>query len=206
MVDPPEDLLHSQADEFRPSPELEYWVTHTFIQPDGELYNPRYADDHNLHQANITYLWTNVECVKKGKHIAGRCSIGTPTGGDAWSVGKKRQQIRDWFGLVPDFIITLDASYVARKNRPTVLALIEHELHHCGQKRDKYGMPSFNKKTGRPKFTVLPHDVEEFVGVVDRYGADATGTKGMVEAANTAPTIGKADINRACGTCLKRAA
>ncbi|WP_267902481.1 putative metallopeptidase [Sinorhizobium meliloti] len=40
-----------------------------------------------------------------------------------------------------------------------------------------------------PVFTVRGHDVEEFVGVVRRYGADAAGVRAIVDAANRPPEI-----------------
>lgn len=42
-------------------------------------------------------------------------------------------------------------------------ALVDHELNHCfiGENKD-----------GEPVYTILPHDVEDFRVIIDRYGAD----------------------------------
>ncbi|WP_420376855.1 putative metallopeptidase [Sinorhizobium medicae] len=50
------------------------------------------------------------------------------------------------------------------------------------------------------------HDVEDFVGVVRRYGADAAGVRAIVDAANRPPEIARANIAHACGTCQLRVA
>jgi hypothetical protein len=49
------------------------------------------------------------------------------------------------------------------------------------------------------------HDVEEFVGVVRRYGAGEQVQK-LVDAAQMPPEVARLDIARSCGTCLLRAA
>lgn len=51
-----------------------------------------------------------------------------------------------------------------------------------------------------PKLAIQGHDVEEFTGVVRRYGA-SEDVKRMVEAANTRPEMSRADVHYACGTC-----
>ena len=49
------------------------------------------------------------------------------------------------------------------------------------------------------------HDVEEFVGVVRRYGA-SPDVQALVDAANKPAEVGKLNISRACGTCLLKLA
>ena len=49
------------------------------------------------------------------------------------------------------------------------------------------------------------HDVEEFVGVVRRYGA-SEDVQRIIDAAKTAPEVARINIARACGTCLLKAA
>nr|WP_172685678.1 putative metallopeptidase [Sinorhizobium meliloti] len=84
-------------------------------------------------------------------------------------------QVKQWFGFVPDFIITLDAEY-------------------C-------------RACGAPVFTIRGHNVEAFVGVVRRYGANAAGVRVIVNAANRPPEIALAKIiAHACGTCQLRVA
>ncbi|MQV46648.1 putative metallopeptidase [Sinorhizobium medicae] len=109
--------------------------------------------------------------------------------------------VKQWFGFVPDFIITLDAEYCRACGDAEFMALVEHELYHSAQETDAFGAPKFSPSTGLPVFTIRGHDVEEFVGVVRRYGADAAGVRAIVDAANRPPEIARAQIAHACGTC-----
>ncbi|HVR48145.1 MAG TPA: putative metallopeptidase, partial [Pseudorhodoferax sp.] len=86
-------------------------------------------------------------------------------------------------------------------------ALVEHELYHVGQEMDEFGAPKFTRE-GMPRLCIRGHDVEEFVGVVRRYGVgDPDGAIGrLARAAGAMPEIGRANIAGACGTCLLRAA
>ena len=81
--------------------------------------------------------------------------------------------------------------------------MCEHELSHCGVERDAFGAPKFRKATGLPAFTLRGHDVEEFVGVVRRYGAAAAGVQAMIDAAADGPTVAQANIDFACGNCTR---
>ncbi|WP_313459331.1 putative metallopeptidase [Achromobacter sp.] len=49
---------------------------------------------------------------------------------------------------------------------------------------------------------IVGHDVEEFVGVVARYGPSADVQR-LVAAAGTVPAAPRLNIARACGCCLK---
>ena len=91
----------------------------------------------------------------------------------------------DWFGMVPDFIITINAAWWLQASDVEACALVEHELYHCAQDSDEYWAPKFNKQTGRPVFTIRGHDVEEYIGVVRRYGADAAGSLSPVSTPTT---------------------
>ncbi|WP_412549259.1 putative metallopeptidase [Sinorhizobium medicae] len=64
-----------------------------------------------------------------------------------WARARAEIRVKQWFGFVPDFIITLDAEY-------------------C-------------RACGSPVFTIRGHNVEEFIGVVRRYGADAAGIRAI---------------------------
>jgi hypothetical protein len=110
----------------------------------------------------------------------------------------------EWFGRVPSFLITLAADYCAQCSDVEFCALVEHELYHLAHELDEFGSPKFTKD-GLPKIALRGHDVEEFVGVVRRYGASPEVAR-MVEAAKQSPEAGNINIARACGTCLLRAA
>jgi ribosomal protein S27AE len=115
-------------------------------------------------------------------------------------------QLLGWFGMAPDFVLTFDAHYCASCSDAEFMALVEHELYHCGQQRDEFGGLKF-RKSGLPVFAMRGHDVQEFVGVVRRYGADAAGVRELVEAAKKEPEVSAVRVAQVCGTCqLLRAA
>jgi hypothetical protein len=200
---PPAAMLDPENFEtptFAPAPELETWLRSTFIEEGGPLQN----DDHfHLRMAQIGVLWTSVENGRHGRRVVGQAERGEPAAMGKWARARAELQIAQWFGAIPDFILTFDASYTAICSDAQWCALCEHELSHCGVERDMYGAPKFKKSTGLPSFTLVGHDVEEFIGVVRRYGADATGVRALVDAANATPTVAAAAIGAACGSCKR---
>jgi len=202
---PPPDLLEvsvANIDRFIASPDLTEWFSKTFIDDGGDLTNEDHA---HLRQASIGALWTTAANSRQGRAVVGQAEMGSPRAMGRWAKARAEQQVREWFGHIPDFILTFSAPYAAQATDAEFCALVEHELYHCGQERDEWGAPKF-RKSGLPAFTMRGHDVEEFVGVVRRYGADASGVRDLVEAASHEPLIGRASIAQACGTCLLRAA
>tara|TARA_R110000824_G_scaffold401790_1_gene616413 strand:- start:2383 stop:2985 length:603 start_codon:yes stop_codon:yes gene_type:complete len=196
---PPQRIVAAVGDAFEPSHDVKNWVHDTFVSESATLANETHE---HLRQASIGYVWTNVENVKKGRLILGTCQKLPPTG-DKWAAGRMTHQLFDWFEHIPDFLITLFAPAAADMNNRAFMALVEHELSHAAQAKDKYGMPMFDKDTGKPLWAMRGHDFEEFVGVVQRYGSTSPELAAAVAAVNDGPTIGDAEIAGACGVCLK---
>ena len=185
---------------FVPAPELATWLRSTFIDEGA----PLQKEDHfHLRFAQIGVLWTSIENSRHGRRFVGQAERGDPAVMGKWAKARAELQVVQWFGDIPDFILTFDASYASSCADAQFCALVEHELSHCGVERDEFGAPKFKKSTGLPSFTLVGHDVEEFVGVVRRYGADATGVRALVDAANAIPTVGAAAISAACGSCRR---
>lgn len=196
---PPQELIQSFTERFEPDLGMTDWVQGTFIAETASLPNP---DHKHLRYADLAFLWTNVANARRGRSILATCQL-MPPNGEPWGAGRAAFQIKQWFGRMPDFLITIFAPAAADMDDASFLALVEHELYHAAQDRDQYGNPKFSKQTGKPVFAMRAHDVEEFVGVVARYGADAAGVREMVSAANRGPTVAQASIANACGTCLR---
>jgi hypothetical protein len=185
---------------FLPTHEASDWLFSTIIDPNGELYN----EDHgHLIDADLAVLWAASGFIKHGRTIVGQVEQVTFRCGP-WQKGRQEQQMIEWFGRVPAYLITLDASYCAQCSDAEFCALIEHELYHIAQELDAFGAPKFTKE-GMPKLCMRGHDVEEFVGVVRRYGA-SPDVQALVDAANSPAEVGKLNISRACGTCLLKSA
>lgn len=172
------------------------WVHRTFIEEGGVLENPRHG---HLRHAHIGWLWTNAEHRDRNRVAAGTCQL-IPPAQAKWSSQKAIYQLVGWFGQAPDFLITISAPHAAEMDDMSFCALIEHELCHAAQDVDDTGMPRFTRE-GEPIYRVIGHDVEQFVDVVSRYGADATDTREMVSAANAGASVGMASVAMACGTC-----
>lgn len=190
----------SEAD-FVPAPDLATWAKAMFCSEDGKLYNPDHA---HLLDIDIGFLWAGVGAQRQGKQILGEAKLRGPSQ-PSWSRLMTEWQFKQWFGDLPPALITIDAEYAATCGDAEFCALIEHELYHLGHAADEYGMPRFTK-AGDPILCMRPHDVEEFVGVVRRYGAKAAGVEAMAAAAAMLPEMPALHIARACGTCMLKAA
>lgn len=149
-------------------------------------------------------MWASGSFAKSGRIVLGQCEqVMMRAGG--WQKSRMEQQMHEWFGRIPKFIITLAADYCSQCSDLEFCALVEHELYHIAQATDDYGAPKFNKETGMPVLKLRGHDVEEFVGVVRRYGA-SKDVQEMVDAANRPAEVAHVDVARACGTCMLKLA
>jgi hypothetical protein len=198
---PPADMLLAFP-YYRPSRELEEWARETFLEPDSELFNEEHR---HLEFAALGFLWAAESNSRHGRQIVGQCELGEGNIPGRWRKGRHEQQLREWFGCVPTFVITLDAGYASVCGDAEFCVLVEHELLHAGQQRDEFGQPKF-RKSGEPAFAMRGHDVEEFVSIVRRYGvgAGAGDMLALAEAAQARPQIAAASIAEACGTCSGR--
>ncbi len=201
---PPSDLacdldgpLHTIL---RAAPEIDNWVQAAVLAEDGDVHNPDHA---HLIDADLGFLWASAAFAKAGRTVLGQAEqVAFRAGG--WQKARQEQQMIEWFGRVPAFLITLAADYCSACSDAEFCALVEHELYHIAHEHDAFGTPKFTKD-GLPRLVLRGHDVEEFVGVVRRYGP-SLDVRRLVDAANQPPEVGKTNIARACGTCLRIAA
>lgn len=196
---PPASLLRSLRDEIVPAPEVVTWLRAAFVSGNFKTKNP---DHSHLQDATLGVLWTNIECRIGGCRVAGFAEMPSVTG-NLWKRARHDEQLIQWFGTVPTFLITLDADISDSRDDISFCALVEHELYHCGQRLDEFGCPKFSRSTGKPVFGMRSHDVEEFVPIHRRYGiwACAGQSVAFVEAAKFPPLLGYADLGGVCGTC-----
>lgn len=184
---------------FVPAPELNNFVAEMILDEGGMLYNEEHG---HLTQATIGFLWTSVPNRRQMRRVVGEAEMPNFKGGE-WQKARQEKQFVDWFGSVPDFVVTFDARYCSESTPVQFLAILEHELYHCGQAVNEFGFPKFRQSDGRPVFGIRGHDIEEFAGVVRRYGVQALGqdVKDFVEASKHKPTIAAAKVNKLCGVC-----
>lgn len=204
---PPQDLIdkaeEDEAIRLAPAPDLMNWVIKNFLTIGGPLHNPDHDHIAELLHDNeefLAFAWASSACVAKKRMVLGQCEkVMFNQGG--WKKARQEQQMRDWFGYVPTYLITIDASYCDQATDRDFCALIEHELYHIGVERDQDGELLYSDMTGLPKHYLAGHDVEEFVGVVKRWGADES-VKRLIEVAKQAPFVSDVNISKCCGTCL----
>ncbi|MFX4955438.1 putative metallopeptidase [Acinetobacter baumannii] len=204
---PPQELIDKADEEeairLAPAPDLMNWVIANFLTIGGPLHNPDHDHIAELIHDNekfLAFAWASSACMAKKRMVLGQCEkVMFNQGG--WKKARQEQQMRDWFGYVPVYLITIDASYCDQANDRDFCALIEHELYHIGVERDEDGDPLISEMTGLPKHYLAGHDVEEFVGVVKRWGADES-VKRLIEVAKQAPFVSDVNISKCCGTCL----
>jgi hypothetical protein len=197
-------MLGAEGWAFGPAEGMDAFVRATFLDPAS----PLFIEEHEvLAQARIGYLWAAAEARDKNRQILGTAQLIRPPQ-KKWPSLRAYHQVQDWFGHV-DFLITLSAPFcLEAATEAEYLALLDHELSHCRQDVDAFDEPKFSQDTGAPLWRVVGHDVEQFVGVVERWGADAAGVTDLVAAARRPPRFGDVDIRAVldgCGTCRKAA-
>lgn len=136
-------------DRFQPAEGVDDWVHKEILDKDGRIHNP---DHLHLLEADLEFLWAPMGFTKQMRTVIGQAEeVMIRAGG--WQKQRQEQQMLDWFGRVPTFLITLDASYCGSCSDIEFCALVEHELYHLAHKVDMFGAPAFTKE-GRPKILI----------------------------------------------------
>lgn len=207
IPEPPGRLIDGGDLEFVPCNALDRFARRHFLNEKDWLFNEEHS---HLNAAALGFLWTNGTNKRRGRYIAGEAEMPDRYAGmrlGKWLQGRLNVQLEQWFAAVPDFLITFDARIWNEYGPGERLALFEHELYHCGQQTDEFGIPQFSKSSGRPKFTIRGHDIEQFSGVVRRYGTEAAGIDSVdfviaaLNADTLGPAISPARLNELCGVC-----
>lgn len=187
---PPDTLFHhqgyyigdgeSEPINFAPATDLYEWVSENTLNESSDYYNPDFEHIALCNEPEfLQFMWASSGYVKAERAVLGTCEkVSFMAGG--WKKARQEKQMRDWFGLVPTYLITLDAEYFVKATDNERLALIEHELAHIGVKRDEDGNMLFSEMTGLPKHYLANHDIEEFYSVIERY-KDNADIKAMKE-------------------------
>lgn len=185
---PPEDLfdITDPFPRFKPAHELRDWAYSRFIEEEAQLFN---EDHEHLNEADILFVWSATAFKRREASVVGTAQLGAQQGGS----GKKEflesvyRQMNG--GRLPDFIITIAAPYVVEASESAICALIEHELYHCSFQRDKFGGQRRNRKTRELTWAMKGHDIEEFTGVVKRYGAYSPELQRFAGALKAGPSV-----------------
>jgi len=202
---PPEHLIDKDWSEeflFEPATDIHDWLQETILNPNSKLYNKDH--EHLIGHSGVCFLWAETAFEKQGRVVLGQAEI-VQFQASGWKKYRQEAQLIRWFGFLPKALITLDARYCSDCSDSSFMALVEHELYHLKQKISPNGGPCYDSQTGHAILQMRGHDVEEFFGVVERYGGHS-GIHKMAELVNNRPTVSKANIAHACGTCLLKLA
>ncbi|MGU2708318.1 putative metallopeptidase, partial [Acinetobacter baumannii] len=124
---PPEWLFEMDTPNFVPAPELWEWIRKVFLDPKSKLFNPDHMHLRSFRYPDIAVMWARSGFKKQGRQVIGTTEkVMINAGG--WRKARQEQQMRDWFGFVPTYLITVDASFCERANDTEFCYLLEHEL------------------------------------------------------------------------------
>ena len=110
---------------------------------------PKYHS--HLASAKLAYLFKNKSIKSKNREVVAT----------AKTIGKDMHALSGY-----DFLITTAYPTWQELSDKQKLAVIDHELEHCFVEDDE--------KTGDTKYSILPHDVEEFGSIIKRHGLYTT--------------------------------
>lgn len=211
---PPASLFDEDVEgAFARARDVEGWLREHFIEPDGVFFNELHEP---LQDAYIGALWSAKDVRIRGLVPSATATMPQRAVGHMSGHAKEMWlwQMRRWFGAeedddepgrLPDFLITFSAKWAVICEDVEWCATSMHELLHCGQdtydgKRD--GPPRF-KRSGHRVWTMWPHGVETFPEVAAAFGPVERGVRELADALSRPPLFGAAEIDVACGTCLR---
>ena len=127
-------------------------MTENILDGEGDLHTPDHA---HLIDAEIAFMWVSTAFTKQARTVLAQAEeVMMRTGG--WQKARMDQQLYEWFGHKPDYIITLAGDFCSQCTDLEFCALVEHELYHIGQQTDEFGAPKFNRE-GQPKLCMHGH-------------------------------------------------
>ena len=204
---PPTELIDQAEEEdairLAPAQELLAWVKDNYLTMGGQLHNPDHDHIAELIHDNeefLAFAWASSAAMAKKRMVLGQCEkVMFNQGG--WKKARQEQQMRDWFGFVPRYLITIDAAFCEQTSDREFCRLIEHELYHIGVERDEDGEIIYSDMTGLPKHYLAGHDVEVFFGEIRQHGIDSSVQR-LLDIAKNAPFVSETNIAACCGNCV----
>ena len=140
-----------------PNFELIDWQAKPKLEPYKLLDEVRKASHEDTKEAKIVLAYRkNWKSDVDGHLILGKCV----------KASELQRELVDW-----DFVILLNFEvwHSQEFDRAKKVALLDHEMCHTGQALDKDGEPKVDAK-GRKVWRICRHEIEEFVGVIQRNG------------------------------------
>ena len=204
---PPTELIDQAEEEdairLAPAPDLKAWVKKNYLTMGGQLHNPDHDHIAELIHDNeefLAFAWASSAAMAKKRMVLGQCEK-VMFNQSGWKKARQEQQMRDWFGFVPQYLITIDAAFCEQTSDREFCRLIEHELYHIGVERDEDGEIIYSDMTGLPKHYLAGHDVEVFFGEIRQHGIDSSVQR-LLDIAKNAPFVSETNIAACCGNCV----
>lgn len=142
---PATDLIDQAEEEeairLAPAPELKEWVVNNWLTLGGELHNPDHDHIAELLHDNeefLAFAWASSAAVAKKRMVLGQCEkVMFNQGG--WKKARQEQQMRDWFGFVPQYLITVDNYRKTWKPYEAMMEIaIESAIDEASKAIEKY--------------------------------------------------------------------
>lgn len=138
----------------------------------------------HLEDSNLGFLMTDEEIRVQGREKAGYAAMPQAQG--------QSRKLLDWalesvFGFSPDALVVVQEDLWATLTENERIALTFHELRHLRHKTTPKGAPSFTPD-GRPVLEIDGHDTEEFLDVVQNFGAWHKGLENFKKALGAKPS------------------
>lgn len=152
------------------------WIYKSLVKQE-----PLFADQKDFEPV-VGFIMRHYGLVEGGRIVLGAMHLP--------SVQGKLKVVFDWLiDMIypvsrPDFLMIVDADWREEATPLQREILIYHEMCHMELKRNSDGDIVMNDETGRPKWKLRGHDVEEFTAVVEKYGAWSAEIDGFVDAVN----------------------
>lgn len=182
---PPERMQSPAGFGFVRAENLEHFVQTEFLHRGGIFWD---AEHGHLGNASIGFVWAGSRCRDRGSEKAGQARLLKAGEISKWGEAMQYALLHALYGhALPTFLITLHAPTCWAYTDREFFALVDHELSHCAIARDRWGAPRFSDATGEPVWAIRPHDLEQFTGTTERWGASAAGAAELVAAGNKRP-------------------
>lgn len=148
-------------------------VTYTPAPEAAKIGRQLIATHHqDLDSERIEYIFRSEAAITAGRAIWGKARKISGLNAYLATVPDGEDPPED--GVDPFFVIELAADIWETLSGKERIALVDHELSHCQIRLNA---------SGTPTPTIVPHDVEEFEGVIRRHGLWNTGVRHFAKVA-----------------------
>lgn len=132
----------------------------------------------HLGECRIGYIFTDEEIRMQGKVKAGMVIMPSAMGQNRtlyeWALSQTFDFKDDIYeeSVWPDVVMIVNSDCWEVYNAVQRVMLVYHEMLHIAQATTKDGEERYSEEDGRPLYSIIGHDVEEFEEVAELFGAE----------------------------------